>query len=100
MKKVIKPILSVACFLFICLNSFSQLSLVKKDIIENLKQHISNEYVSKDIAIKMCDSIIKYNQLGKYDSCLTLDEFTYKLTKDLRRISDDQHIRVTANHHQ
>lgn len=86
------------CLIFSFHYSFSQFSTVKKSVIEMLKRDISNQYVSKDLANKMCDSLNYYDQSGKYDNCTTIDYFTYRLTKDLRRISNDQHICVNANH--
>jgi hypothetical protein len=47
----------------------------------------------------MCDTINQKLSTVRYDTTLNLDEFVYEITKDLRRISKDNHIIVTPAHY-
>jgi len=47
----------------------------------------------------MCDTLNYKLRSGKYDTSLNLDEFVYEVTKDLRRVSKDNHIMVIPSHY-
>lgn len=85
-------------FIFNSLTSISQFNKIK--IIEDIKRNINYTYVSQEIGYRMCDSLTYFSKTGKYDSITTIDNFTYELTKDLRRISKDNHLLFTASHQQ
>ncbi len=78
-------------------NAFSQFSYDKDKIIQSLQGNIYNQYVSEELAKKMCDSLSEYNKKGKYTNIVSIDDFMYELTKDLRRISNDKHILIASN---
>ena len=64
-------------------------------MVQELTRYIKKNYVSGDIAKQMCDTVKWKLANGKYDPALNPDEFTFEITKDLRRIGNDQHISVT-----
>lgn len=83
------------CFSF---QAYSQTDSTKFKIIEGLKYDVLMWYVSYDKAKEMTAFIDQKFLSGGYDSTLNLDEFTYELTTDLRKISQDKHINVISFH--
>ncbi len=81
------------CFSF---QAYAQTDSTKVKIIEGITYDILREYLSYVKAKEMTDFINHKFQGGGYDSTLNIDEFTYELTMDLRKISHDEHICVSA----
>lgn len=77
----------------------SQTDSSRFKMIQALSTHIKSNYVSADMAARMCDTINWKLSNGKYDHQLNPDEFAFEITKDLRRISHDQHISVSQPEH-
>lgn len=75
--------------------AYSQTDTIRFKMVQTLTKYIKSNYVSGGIANQMCDSINWKFFNNKYDTSLNLDEFAYEITKDLRRISKDEHISVT-----
>lgn len=73
----------------------SQLDSVRLKMVQSLTKYIKSHYVSADISKQMCDTINWKLANGKYDPALNFDEFAFEITRDLRRISKDEHISVT-----
>lgn len=64
-------------------------------MVQSVAKYIKSRYVSADIAKQMCDTINWKFKNEKYNPSLNLDELAFEITKDLRRISKDEHISVT-----
>jgi len=64
-------------------------------MVQTLTKYIKSNYVSGDLAKQMSDTVNWKFTNGKYDPSLNLDEFAFEITKDLRRVSKDEHISVT-----
>lgn len=77
-----------------CATAFSQEDTIRFKMIQTLSKRIKSDYVSGRIARQMCDTINSKFDKGGYDSSLNLDEFAFEITKDLRRVSHDEHITV------
>ncbi|ANE52310.1 S41 family peptidase [Flavisolibacter tropicus] len=87
-------------FYTITLSFITTLALGQSDssrfkMVNELTREIKRNYLSFDMALRMCDTISSKLMAGKYDSTLNEDEFAFEITKDLRRISSDLHISVT-----
>ena len=87
--------LCVTYLTLLCFKANSQVDTVRVKMVQSLTKYIRSNYVSGNLAKQMCDSINWKIADGKYDTSLNLDEFAFEITKDLRRISKDQHISVT-----
>lgn len=66
----------------------------KELIILNICESLKDNYVFPEIAKTLSDSIKSYNQNGKYASVKDYNEFASILTKDIRKINNDKHIRI------
>lgn len=80
-------------------NLLAQTDSFRYELIESLSKNINKHYVSAGLAKQMNDSIKYKFGTGGYDSSLNMDEFTFEISKDLRRISRDNHITVTPTHY-
>jgi hypothetical protein len=88
--------------LLLCLfatHGFGQSDSLRYKLIGSLSKDIYKYYVSAGLARQMSDSIMCKYKTGGYDSSLNMDEFTFEITKDLRRISRDNHIMITPSHY-
>jgi hypothetical protein len=75
-----------------------QIDSTKAKLVKSLITHLKGNYVSLELATQMGGSIQqKFNSNG-YDSSLNMDEFTYEITRDLRRICNEHHINVQPQH--
>jgi Peptidase family S41/N-terminal domain of Peptidase_S41 in eukaryotic IRBP len=63
---------------------------VVQEAIANLK----NYYVYPDVAQKMADALLEHQKSGDYDAVADGAAFAALLTKDLRDVSHDRHLRV------
>jgi len=91
----ILPLVLTFCY---CFQATAQTDSTKHKIIEGLKYDVLNWYVSYDKAKEMTAFISQKFISGGYDSTLNIDEFTYEVTMDLRKISHDSHINIIASH--
>jgi retinol-binding protein 3 len=89
-KLICLPLLTI-----LCCKTYSQSDTVRLKMVQTLTRYIKGNYVSGDLAKQMTDTVNWKFTNGKYDLSLNLDEFAYEITKDLRRISKDEHISVT-----
>lgn len=83
----------------LCLKANSQVDTIRLKMIQSLTKYIKSYYLSPGIASQMCDTINWKLKNGKYDTLLNPDEFAFEITKDLRRVSKDEHISVTMPDH-
>jgi len=83
----------------LCFKSNGQSDSVRTNIIEGITKDFLWQYVSFNKAKEITGFINQKFKSGGYDTTLNIDEFTYELTKDLRNISKDEHIIVTASHY-
>ncbi len=94
--------LKLFCVIYLALLSvktYSQTDTSRLEMVQALTKYIKRNYVSADIARRMCDTIDRKLTDGRYDTSLNPDEFAFEITKDLRRVSNDQHISVTQPIH-
>lgn len=96
-KNFITPIFIGSMLLF-STDLFGQPDSLRNKLIESLSKDIYKYYVSAELARQMGDSIKSKYKAGGYDISLNMDEFVFEITKDLRRISGDNHITITAPH--
>ena len=64
-------------------------------VVKRIGQLMENHYVFKEIGEKMTESLNTQLEEGKYSKIDDVHEFSRILTKDLRSVSKDRHIRVT-----
>jgi hypothetical protein len=83
-------------FLLISISTYSQQDSLKFKMIKSVSKELWNYYVSEKLANEMIDTITQKFKNNLYDSSLNLDEFAFELTKDLRRVSRDNHISVST----
>lgn len=86
--------LVLTLLLFSVQSAWGQTDSSRFRLIASLCEHIKFNYVSDELAQEMCDTIQWKMANNRYDATLNIDEFTYELTKDLRRVSHDRHISV------
>jgi C-terminal processing protease CtpA/Prc len=67
---------------------------VKADVTQSISQLLVDKYIFLETAEKMRDLVEIKLKEGKYDAIKNVDEFARLLTKDLRSVSKDKHIRV------
>jgi len=89
---------SLIIFCLFSTKGFGQSDSLRYKLIESLSKDIYKYYVSGSLAKKMGDSIKLKYETGGFDSTLNIDEFTFEITRDLRRISNDNHLTVTPPH--
>nr|WP_199082850.1 S41 family peptidase [Pedobacter sp. ASV19] len=83
---------------FISLNGYAQLSAEeKKQTVYSTLEILKSKYVSSDILPELERTIIQIYINGKYDTISTGNEFAFQLTRDLQKISKDQHLKVLYN---
>jgi C-terminal processing protease CtpA/Prc len=66
----------------------------KADVVENISKLLVDKYIFLKTAEEMYDLVETKLKEGKYDGIKSVDEFARVLTKDLRSVSKDKHIRV------
>jgi C-terminal processing protease CtpA/Prc len=66
----------------------------KADVVESIGTLLVNKYIFLKTAKDMQDLIETKLKEGKYDGIKSVDEFARVLTKDLRSVSKDKHVRV------
>lgn len=92
----IKSSLVIAVFFPLAL--LGQADSVKSELINRLTEKVSRNYVDAGIARTIKDSLQYKLVSGAYDSTLNMDEFCFELTRDLRRISKDNHFMIHPSH--
>lgn len=86
------------CSFFISLNGYAQLSAEqKKQTVHSTLEILKAKYVSSDILPELERTITQNYINGKYDTISTGNEFAFQLTRDLQKISKDQHLKVLYN---
>ena len=61
-----------------------------------MAKNLNEFYVYPDLAQKMADAVRANQKGGDYDAITDPDAFANRLTKDLRAVSHDKHLRVTT----
>jgi C-terminal processing protease CtpA/Prc len=69
----------------------------KSDVVESIGKLLVDKYIFLETAKEMQDLIETKLKEGKYDGIESVDDFARVLTKDLRSVSKDKHIRVVHN---
>jgi C-terminal processing protease CtpA/Prc len=67
---------------------------IKADVTRSINKLLVDKYIFLETAEKMRDHVETKLKEGKYDDIKSVDEFARVLTKDLRSVSKDKHIRV------
>jgi hypothetical protein len=68
---------------------------MRAEVVERIGQMMKNHYIYEETAEKMAEKINAQLDEGNYDKMDDAMEFSRVLTKDLRSVSKDRHIRVT-----
>ncbi|MDX1996371.1 MAG: S41 family peptidase, partial [Thermoanaerobaculia bacterium] len=63
-------------------------------ILDDLLQALEETYVFPETAEKMTEFVRRQEKSGAYDALSNLEDFTEKVTEDLRSVSHDLHLRV------
>lgn len=106
MKSKALKVLAIVLFQIINpINSFSQddrsnannqlTNKSRMEIIEKTKEIFLEYYPLTEVSLKMINYINEKQKKGKYNQFKDINDFTSQLTNDLRKISNDDHIRVT-----
>ncbi|MBU2552978.1 MAG: hypothetical protein KKF98_00865, partial [Bacteroidetes bacterium] len=92
----LKVIFTVVLILTVYIGSAQkQLSFKdKKDIVDKVSEIFNKYYPLEDVAIMMTNNIEKNLKEGVYNQFNDIEDFTKQLTRDLRLISNDYHIRI------
>ncbi len=69
-------------------------STLRRRVIEGVKADLKEYYVDGGLAKQMSDAIDTHQNAGEYDHITDGDAFAQQLTKDLRALSHDRHLRV------
>jgi len=67
----------------------------RAEVVDRVAELMINNYIFKEIAEKMKAKLTNQLTEGKYDKMDDVFEFSQALTRDLRSVSKDRHIRVT-----
>jgi len=67
---------------------------VRTDVVEGINKLMEEKYIFLETAQKMAELLSTKLKKGEYDDIDTVHEFARVLTKDLRSVSKDLHIRV------
>lgn len=82
----------------VSLNGYAQLSTEqKKQTINSTLEILKAKYVSSAILPEFGITITQNYINGKYDTISSGDEFAFQLTRDLQKISKDQHLKILYN---
>jgi hypothetical protein len=73
---------------------FGQTDSSRYYLLSALTKDLHKYYVSASLADKMSNTIMLKFSNGGYNSTSNLDEFAYEITKDLRIVSNDNHILI------
>jgi hypothetical protein len=74
--------------------NFSVDADTRSQVIDGVISNLDESYVDEELAKKMADALRAWQKQGEYDSITEGDAFAEKLTKDLREVSHDKHLRV------
>lgn len=96
---------SVFALAFMCVSSFGLGDMddvqdvmldaeTKADVAQSINKLLVDKYIFLETAEKMQDLVMTKLKEGKYDGIKSVGEFARVLTKDLRSVSKDKHIRV------
>jgi hypothetical protein len=67
---------------------------LRKRVITGVRTNLEEYYVNAALAKQMADAIDAHQKAGEYDHIADGDAFAEQLTKDLRAVSHDRHLRV------
>jgi hypothetical protein len=67
----------------------------RAETIQTLLQLLKDKYAYPEIALKMEREINERRKRGEYDSLQDGDKLAEKITKDLRRVFDDKHLKLS-----
>ena len=65
-----------------------------KEVVERLAEELNTKYVFPEVAAKMADSLQTSLKNNEYSDITDPDELASKLTKQLREICNDKHLRI------
>jgi Peptidase family S41/N-terminal domain of Peptidase_S41 in eukaryotic IRBP len=74
--------------------NYSVDTVTRNQVIDSVISNLDESYVSGELAEKMADALRARQKKGEYNSINEGDAFAEKLTKDLREVSHDKHLRV------
>jgi hypothetical protein len=69
----------------------------RKKVIDGVNALLKEYYVEPTTAQQMADAVNTHENKGEYDAISDGDAFAARLTKDLRDVSHDRHLRVDFN---
>jgi hypothetical protein len=69
----------------------------RKKVIDGVNSSLNEYYIDAATASRMTDALKTREAKGDYDAISDGDEFASRLTKDLREVSHDKHLRVDFN---
>lgn len=72
-------------------------AVTRKKVIDGVADDLKEYYVEPVTAQQMVDALQKHAAKGDYDAISDGDAFAVRLTKDLREVSQDKHLRVDFN---
>lgn len=84
-----KRILLVICFSLSWVIAVT--AQTKQELIQNIAKDIEANYINKQIAKQLADSLNYKFKTHQYDTTLSKDAFLYQVLKDIRRQSKDKH---------
>src|SRR4051794_9887187 len=67
---------------------------LRKPVIDGVNADLEEYYVDAGLAKQMADAIDAHRKAGEYNHMTDGDAFAEQLTKDLRAVSHDRHLRV------
>lgn len=70
---------------------------MRKRVIDGVNADLTEYYVDSDLTARMEQAVLEHQKAGAYDSITDGDVFAERLTKDLRDVSHDKHLRVDFN---
>ena len=69
-------------------------SNLRKQVIDGVNANLEKFYIHAAVAGQMENALLAHQKAGDYDKITDGDEYAARLTKDLRNVSHDEHLRV------
>ena len=71
----------------------------RRSLIDGIAKELQAHYITADVATRMITAVRDHLAHGDYDKITSGEEFAATVTKDLRDVSHDLHLRVMFGHH-